>query len=332
MKIVVTGALGHIGSRVIREIPKAFPDARVVLIDNLLTQRYCSLFNLPEACDYRFIEADVLEMDLNAIVAGSDVVLHLAAITDAASSFKNREQVENVNYNATVKVSEACNNANVPMIHLSSTSVYGTQREIVDEACSPEDLRPQSPYAETKLKEEEFLKGLGHSGGLDFVICRFGTICGVSPGMRFHTAVNKFCWQAIMGQPLTVWKTALHQKRPYLTLNDAVQALIFIIKKDLFDGRVYNVLTENLTVKAIIGFISQRVPDLEIEYVDAEIMNQLSYEVSNLRFTKKGFQFKGEVKGSVNETLDLLEGAASSPVHRERVDEKKMGVGDRQRG
>jgi nucleoside-diphosphate-sugar epimerase len=135
-----------------------------------------------------------------------------------------------------------------------------------------------------------------------------------------------------MGQPLTVWKTALHQKRPYLALNDAVRALIFIIKKDLFDGRVYNVLTENLTVKAIIGFISQRVPDLEIEYVDAEIMNQLSYEVSNLRFTKKGFQFKGAVKDSVHETLDLLEGAASSPVHRERVDEKKMGVGDRQRG
>jgi len=332
VKIVVTGALGHIGSRVIREIPKAFPEARVVLIDNLLTQRYCSLFNLPAECDYRFIEADVLDVDLNAFIAGSDVVLHLAAITDAASSFKNREQVENVNYNATVKVSEACNKESVPMIHLSSTSVYGTQREIVDEACSPEDLRPQSPYAETKLREEEFLQGLGFSGGLDFVICRFGTICGVSPGIRFHTAVNKFCWQAVMGQPLTVWKTALHQKRPYLTLNDAVRALIFIMKKGLFNGSVYNVLTENLTVNAIIRFIAQRVPGLEIEYVDAEIMNQLSYEVSNRRFTKQGFQFKGKVEDSVHETLDLLEGAASSRALRERVNEKKCtlatGSGD----
>ena len=95
---------------------------------------------------------------------------------------------------------------------------------------------------------------------------------------------------------------------------------------------MYNVLTENLTVKAIIGFISQRVPDLEIEYVDAEIMNQLSYEVSNLRFTKQGFQFKGKVKDSVHETLDLLEGAASSRVPGEKVNDKKMRVGDRQRG
>ena len=331
MKIVVTGALGHIGSRFIREIPKAFPEAKVVLIDNLLTQRYCSLFNLPAECDYCFLEADVLDADLNSIIAGSDVVLHLAAITDAASSFKNKDQVENVNYNATVKVSGACKDASVPMIHVSSTSVYGTQREIVDEACSPEDLRPQSPYAETKLKEEKFLQGMGHSGELDFVICRFGTICGVSPGIRFHTAVNKFCWQAVMGQPLTVWTTALHQKRPYLTLSDAVQALIFIIKKDLFDGSVYNVLTENLTVNAIIGFIAQRVPDLDIEYVDAEIMNQLSYEVSNLRFTKQGFQFKGKVEDSVHKTLDLLEAAATSRDLREKAKEKKMNVGNRQR-
>jgi nucleoside-diphosphate-sugar epimerase len=331
VKIVVTGALGHIGSRVIREIPKAFPEARVVLIDNLLTQRYCSLFNLPAECDYSFIEADVLDADLNSIIMGSDVVLHLAAITDAASSFKNKDQVENVNYNATVKVSGACKDAGVPMIHVSSTSVYGTQREIVDEACSPEELRPQSPYAETKLKEEKFLQGMGHSGELDFVICRFGTICGVSPGIRFHTAVNKFCWQAVMGQALTVWTTALHQKRPYLTLSDAVRALIFIMKKDLFDRTVYNVLTENLTVNAIIGFIAQRVPDLDIEYVDAEIMNQLSYEVSNLRFTKRGFQFEGKVEDSVHKTLDLLEAAASSRSLREEVKEKKMNVGNRQR-
>ena len=39
MKIVVTGALGHIGSRLIRELPTIFSDAKIVLIDNLSTQR-----------------------------------------------------------------------------------------------------------------------------------------------------------------------------------------------------------------------------------------------------------------------------------------------------
>lgn len=306
MKIVITGALGHIGSRAIRDLPTAFPKTEIVMIDSLMTQRYCSLFNLSAEGRYRFVETDVLTADLNPIVEGANVVVHLAAITDAANSFGNKEQVENVNYNATAKVAEACMSTGCPMIHISSTSVYGTQREVVDEDCFPEELQPQSPYAETKLKEEKFLQALGASGKLRFVICRFGTICGISPGMRFHTAVNKFCWQAVMRQPLTIWRTALHQKRPYLALNDAVKAFEFIIKKDLFDQRVYNVLTENLTVNDIVQFIKQHIPQLDIQYVDTEIMNQLSYEVSNARFKKQGFEFSGCVEESIEETIALL--------------------------
>ncbi len=314
MKFVITGALGHIGSRVIREIPLAFPDAEIVMIDNLSVQRYCSLFNLPAEGKYRFIEADVLNTDLNGIVKGADVLLHLAAITDAAGSFENREQVEYVNYTATSRVAETCSDLKCPMIHISSTSVYGTQSEVVDENCSAEELQPQSPYAETKLKEESFLRDMGNSRQLDFVTCRFGTICGISSGMRFHTAVNKFCWQAVMGQPLTVWRTALHQKRPYLTLNDAVESITFIIRNKLFDRKVYNVLTENLTVNSIIQLIQQHIQQVDIQYVDSEIMNQLSYEVSNLRFKHQGFEFKGSVEKSVEETIGLLKNAGGKHV------------------
>ena len=78
------------------------------------------------------------------------------------------------------------------MIHLSSTSVYGTQKKMVDEDCPEEDLKPQSPYAATKLKEERLISKLVKEKSLKAVTFRFGTIFGVSPGMRFHTAVNKF--------------------------------------------------------------------------------------------------------------------------------------------
>lgn len=309
MKIVITGALGHIGSRVIREIPSFLPKAEIIMIDNLVTQRYCSLFNLPGEVKYGFIEKDVLETDLTSIIYGADCVMHFAAITDAANSYKNKEQVEHVNYHATVKVAEACSKVKCSMIHLSSTSVYGTQSEIVDEDCSISELQPQSPYAEIKLKEERVLQALGDSKNLRFIVCRFGTICGISPGMRFHTAVNKFCWQAVMGQPITVYRTALHQKRPYLTLDDAIEAFKFIIQKNLFDKRIYNVLTENLTVNTIIQLIKRHVPQIDVQYVDTEIMNQLSYEVSNMRFRKLGFEFTGSVEKSITNTVSLLKQA-----------------------
>lgn len=306
MKILVTGALGHIGSRLIRELPVSFPEAQIVMIDNMSAQRYCSLFDLPREGNYSFVEGDVLEYNLEKLTDGADVAIHLAAITDAAGSFEIREKVEHENFTAARRVAEACLKTGTALIHLSSTSVYGTQNNMVDEACSESDLKPQSPYAETKLREENFLVSLGNSGGLRFVTCRFGTICGVSPGMRFHTAVNKFCWQAVLGQPLTVWTTAYDQKRPYLDLTEAMKALKFIISHDLFDRRVYNVLTANLTVRDIVDMIRQRVGDVEVQFVDSPIMNQLSYEVLSKRFEAAGFEFHGEIEKAIDETIELL--------------------------
>lgn len=312
MKIVITGALGHIGSRLIRDLPVQFPHAEIVMIDNMSAKRYVSLFNLPEEGNYRFIEGDVLKLDLNSIFSNAQVVIHLAAITDAAGSFDIKDLLEHHNYSATQKVAYACISSKCPMVHLSSTSVYGTHNSIVSEACSEDELQPQSPYANTKIREEKLLAKLREEEKLDFILCRFGTICGTSPGMRFHTAVNKFCWQATVGLPLSVWTTALHQKRPYLTLHDAINAFTFIIKNELYDGNVYNVLTENATVQDIVSCIKEIVSDVQIEYVDAEIMNQLSYEVCNLKFQDKGFQYSGSMEMSIKNTIDLLKNVRTS--------------------
>jgi nucleoside-diphosphate-sugar epimerase len=314
MKIVVTGALGHIGSRLIRELPATFTGAHIVLIDNMSAQRYCSLFNLPTEGNYSFVEGNVLEYDLEKLTDGADVAIHLAAITDAAGSFEIREKVEYENFTASKRVAEACAKTGTAIIHLSSTSVYGTQNDRVDEACPESDLKPQSPYAETKLREENFLVSLGNSEGLRFATCRFGTICGVSPGMRFHTAVNKFCWQAVLGQPLTVWTTAYDQKRPYLDLKEAVEAITFIISVNLFDGSVYNVLTANLAVRDIVDMIRKKIGDVEVKFVESPIMNQLSYEVSNRRFKERGFQFKGNLEKGIGQTIELLKKAGGDRV------------------
>jgi nucleoside-diphosphate-sugar epimerase len=309
MKIVITGALGHIGSRLIRELPAMFTGAEIVLIDNLATQRYCSLFNLPASGRYDFLEADVLKADLTSIFEGATAVVHLAAITDASNSFQIKEEVERVNFTGTERVVQACQQVNCALIFPSTTSVYGSQADEVDEDCPIKDLKPQSPYAEAKLRAERLLQNLRGARGLSFVICRFGTIFGTSVGMRFHTAINKFCWQAVMGQPLTVWRTALNQNRPYLDLDDAVEAIKFIIQNKLYDGRVYNVVTTNTSIGRIVDIISAYVPNISIEYVDSQIMNQLSYNVSNNRFCDLGFEFKGDLEQGIGKTVDLLKRA-----------------------
>ena len=306
-KIVVTGALGHIGSRLIRKLPMAFEGgAEIVLLDNLSTQRYCSLFDLPDGASYRFVQADVVEDQLEGFFDGADAVIHLAAITDAAGSFDRQEQVEQVNFVGTQKVARACMATGSVLMFFSTTSVYGTQSETVDESCPASDLKPQSPYAESKLRAEGYLQSLDGRQGLLFVICRFGTIFGTSTGMRFHTAINKFCWQAVNGLPLTVWRTAMDQKRPYLALSDAVEAVKFILRRDLFDRRIYNVVTVNASVREIVELIGKYVPGVSVQYVDTPIMNQLSYHVLNTRFASLGFDFKGGLEAGIRETVELL--------------------------
>jgi UDP-glucose 4-epimerase len=306
MKIAVTGALGHIGSALIRQLPLHFPDAEIVMLDNMMTQRYASLFDLPAVGRYRFLEADVRTADLRPLIDGAHVVVHLAAITDAAGSFNRAAELEANNFDATSKIAAACRETGARLIHLSSTSVYGTQNEVVSEDCTAEELKPQSPYATTKLKEETLVQSLAKSHGLRALVFRFGTIFGASPGMRYHTAVNKFCWQAVMKQPLSIWRSAYDQKRPYLDLIDAIRAIAFVIKEDLFDGRVYNALTLNATVRDIVECIREFVPDLELSFVNSPIMNQLSYEVSCNRFNERGFRFAGDIRRGIGETVALL--------------------------
>ena len=306
MKIVITGALGHIGSKLIRHLPTEIAGAELVLLDDLSTQRYCSLFDLPPTGRYQFVEQDVLDADLRGLFDGAEAVVHLAARTDAASSIHNKDEVERINLHGTERVAEACGKVGTPLIFVSTTSVYGKQANRVDESCPLEDLQPQSPYAESKLKAEQLLARLGAEQGLRYVVCRFGTIFGASPGMRFHTAVNKFVWQACAGEPITVWRTALDQNRPYLDLNDAVRALALLLRGKHFPGEVFNVVTQNTTVGEIVEIIRSQVPDVKTVMVDSEIMNQLSYEVCSRKFEALGFHAQGSLRAGITETIRLL--------------------------
>ena len=75
---------------------------------------------------------------------------------------------------------------------------------------------------------------------------------------------------------------------------------------DHFDNRIYNVLTSNATVEEIVNIIRSYVPNLQTEYVDSPIMNQLSYTVACERFKSLGFRFEGSLREGIRETVLLI--------------------------
>lgn len=306
MRLLVTGGTGHIGSRLLPAAIANSAISRVTVLDDLSTQRWSSLLNLPTR-SFDLLIARVQDVTDPSFLSQFDVILHLAATTDAEGSVSNPELTMRNNVGATKALVEAAMGSAARLIHASSTSVYGSQDSMVDEECT--ELFPQSPYALGKLEEEAIIRS-ARAQGLWATSLRMGTIVGTSPGMRFHTAVNKFCLQATLGEPLTVWRSVRDQVRPYLAIDDAIRAMLHIAGLDAVPP-VLNVATENLSVNQILESVQQRIPLVEISETDSPIMNQLSYGVRTNAIEVTGFEFQGSIDSAIGETLGVLSGFLS---------------------
>ena len=155
MNILITGPLGHIGSRLIHDLSFTNGFEKIYLVDNLSTQRYSTLLKLSKN-KFFFHELDVRDDKIVDLVKQVDIVLHLAAITNATETIGQRDKVINNNLISTKNLTNLCLGLDKHLIFVSSTSVYGIANSIVDEETV--NLAPQTPYAESKLLEEQYIQ------------------------------------------------------------------------------------------------------------------------------------------------------------------------------
>ncbi len=300
MRIILSGAFGHIGSYLIDKFAKDRKISSVLLIDNFFTQRYGSYLRIDKK-KFKLIDKDLSQFDLNKIKGKYDIFIHLAAITNAAESFKIKKFINDNNFGSTKNVVNFCKKKKIPLIFPSSTSVYGKKFSVINSSNNMNNLFAQSPYAKTKIQEEKYIRNKLNN----YVILRLGTIVGVSEGMRFHTAVNKFCYQASLNQPLTIWKKFYNKKRPYLTLDDLYNCVKYIINNKYFMNETLDVVTKNYTVKEIVQLIETFKKTKKI-FVNTEILNQNSYEVISDKLQKLDIKLGSSIKKDIFKTLKKL--------------------------
>ena len=304
MNILITGACGHIGSYLVHNLYKIKKIKKAILVDNINANQFSSLFNINKKNKVDFFRRDLNNRNTLNEFKNIDIVIHLASMTNAANSFGLEKEMFNNNLNCLNTVIKFCEKSKARLLHISTTSVYGKQTSLVDETCPKKYLKPQSPYAKIKIIEENILKK--RSNKIRYNTFRFGTIAGVSKGIRFHTAVNSFCLNAAIGEKINVYRTALHQYRPYLALKDAFKLFKFCIETDFFENDIFNVVSGNFTVDQIINKIKQIKKNVKIRYVDSEIMNQLSYHVDKTKLTNKGLLINSNLDTEIADTLKLL--------------------------
>ncbi len=304
MKILITGACGHIGSFLAENIHKIKNISKTIIVDNLKSNRFNSLYNFEKKNKLSFFLRDLNNLNALNDFHNVDAIIHCASMTNAEKSFGKEKEMYRNNLNCLKTTMKYCINRNTRLIHLSSTSVYGKQTDLVDENCEKKFLKPQSPYAKIKLIEEKLLKK--NSNKLRYNTFRFGTIAGVSRGIRFHTAVNNFCLNAAIGEKIKIYKTALHQYRPYLSIRDSFKVFKFCLEKNFFENDIFNALSGNFTVNQILNKIKKVKKKINVVYVSSPIMNQLSYHVDDRKIKNKGLILKSNIDVDIKDTLLLF--------------------------
>ena len=150
MKILITGSCGHIGSYLSDNIHKVKNVSKTILVDNLKSNRFDSLFNSKKKNNLNFFNKDLNDVKSLDEFNDIDLIIHCASMTNAEKSFGKEKEMYKNNINCMKTVIKYCSETNTKLVHLSSTSVYGKQTKLVDETCEKEFLKPQSPYAKIK--------------------------------------------------------------------------------------------------------------------------------------------------------------------------------------
>ena len=131
MNILVTGAMGHIGSKLINKLSSLNKIKKIIIIDNFSSERYISFINLKNRKKIIFFDEDLIHFDLGRIKNKIDCIVHLASTTNAEKSFSNKKGVLDNNIECTNKIL-TLGKKNTKIIFASSTSVYGSQYKIIN--------------------------------------------------------------------------------------------------------------------------------------------------------------------------------------------------------
>jgi len=172
MKILVVGGAGYIGSHV----SYAFADRgdEVAILDNF---RSGNRNNCPKSA--RIIECDIMDRPRldEALSAGWDAVVHLAALKAAGESMKNPADYALNNISGTINLLSSMLRANSPpLLFSSSAAIFG------EPICLPIDedhpKQPRNFYGFTKLEIENLLDWYAALKGFRWVSLRYFNAAG----------------------------------------------------------------------------------------------------------------------------------------------------------
>ena len=210
MKILVTGACGYQGSKLIPILLNK--RHKVIALD---TQWFGN--KLKKHKNLRNIKKNILDINSKDL-KNVEIIIHLASIANDPMGDLDKNLTWEVSCIGTMKLLDAAiKNKVKKFIYASSASVYGVKKELkVTEKLT---LKPISTYNKAKMIAERII--LSYSNKINISIIRPATVCGLSPRMRFDLSVNMMVYQALKNKKMIVFGG--QQSRPNIHIDDLYQ-------------------------------------------------------------------------------------------------------------
>jgi UDP-glucose 4-epimerase len=239
-RVLVIGGLGFIGTNLTQRL--AGMGARVTVATPAIDHHRDEAAAL-SARGIRVVEADLRNADAmrNAVI-GQQVIFNVAGQSGAVRSMEDPWTDLDVNCRGNLVLLEAIRTASAgaKLVFVSSRLAYG--RTGTDPVTEDQLADPLCVHAVHKLAVEQYLKLYRHLYGLRFTVARLTNPYGPGqPSARTaYGIVNRMIHLALSGEALPVYGDGL-QRRDYIYIDDAVNALLRLGETDASDGRMYNV-------------------------------------------------------------------------------------------
>jgi nucleoside-diphosphate-sugar epimerase len=313
-KILITGGFGYVGSRLTPHLLALGHHVRVIdlmLYTDVGLDALRADKSFPEWQNrFDLVRGDIRDPQTAAqAVAGMDVIIHLAAISNDPTGDIDETLTRQVNFDAIGLLLAQARAAGVKrFINASSSSVFGV-RDVADinESLEPE---PITFYSKYKMLSEWLVTA---AASMDFctVNIRPATICGYSPRQRFDLTVNKLTADAVRKRVITVHGG--EQRRPNVGMTDMINLYGLLVETDAkkINGRTFNFGFENLKVIEIAKVIQAELKELNVEIKVTDTLDKRDYHISSAKILRElGYQPVSSIRAEVANLRKALDSGA----------------------